>query len=182
METIRQALKGTYRDILIEPGRGVIFDSGWNNNTIVDTCRMLLAGFMKSDSTSGIQYLAVGQGLESWDADIPDIVPATTDALMSKALNTPPPYKHPIVAADLDFAYLNASEKVVAGPTPRLQIKATLSPGVPQPVGGGTTYPLREFGLFGRFDNTDYMINCIRHPVIHKGPTATLIRSVRLYF
>ena len=186
MENIGHALKGRYRDILTEPGRGVIFDSGWNNNTIVDRCRMLLAGFMRSDASSGIQYLAVGQGEESWDSGIPSADPATTFELFNKAADADPPFEHPIAFDDLTFTYLSASEEPIDGPTPRIQISATLPPGVPQPLGGGTTYPLREFGLFGRFtvgsEIEDYMINTIRHPVIHKGPTATLIRVVRLYF
>lgn len=182
MESIGHALKGRYRDILTEPGRGVVFDSGWNSNTIVDRCRMLLAGFMRSDTSSGIQYLAVGRGDESWDAGIPLTGLETTIALLNQAPDAAPPYEHPIAVDDLTFNYLDASETPVGGPTPRLQITATLPPGVPQPLGAGTTYPLREFGLFGRFGGTDYMINTIRHPVIHKGPTATLIRVVRLYF
>lgn len=186
MDNIGQALKGRYRDILTEPGRGVIFDSGWNSNTIVDRCRMLLASFMRSDTASGIQYLAVGQGEQSWDAGIPPTDPATTIALINQAPDASAPFEHPIAFDDLVFTYLDASETPVGGPTPRLQISATLPPGVPQPLGGGTTYPLREFGLFGQFtvgsETQNYMINTIRHPVIHKGPTATLIRVVRLYF
>jgi hypothetical protein len=41
---------------------------------------------------------------------------------------------------------------------------------------------LREFGLFGQLAGSDYMLNSIRHPVIHKDGDATLIRVVRLYF
>lgn len=175
MESI--ALRGIYRDILKEPERGLIYDSGWRRNTIVDRCRMLLAGFMRSDGSSGIQYLAVGQGDETWDdSGIPQTDPATTIALTNQAVDAP------IGVADLDFTYLDESDNPVAGPTQRLQVSATLNPGYPAPLGAGTTYPLREFGLFGSFDATDYMVNCIRHPVIHKGPTATLIRVVRLHF
>lgn len=169
------ALRGIYRDVIKEPDRGVVFDSGWNNNTIVDRCRMLLAGFMRSDASSGIKHLAVGQGAEAWDdSGIPPTDPAATIALTDQAADTP--------ITTLDFTYLDDSDNPVSGPTQRLQVSATLDPGYPAPVGGGATYPLREFGLFGTFDSTDFMINCIRHPVIHKGPTATLIRVVRLHF
>lgn len=169
-------LRGLYRDVLKEPQRGVIHDSGWRGNTIVDRCRALLAGFMRSDSSSGVQFLAVGHGEEAWDEGIPPTDAATTVALTNRAADPP------IGVADLDFSYLDASDAPVTGPTHRLQVSATLNPGYPAPLGAGTTYPLREFGLFGRFDGSDYMVNCIRHPVIHKGPTATLIRVVRLYF
>ena len=169
-------LRGIYRDVLKEPRRGVIHDSGWRSNTVVDRCRTLLAGFMRSDGSNGIQYLAVGQGEAAWDDGIPPTDPVTTVGLTNQAADPP------VGVAGLDFAYLDASDAPVAGPTQRLQVSATLPPGYPAPLAGGDTYPLREFGLFGRFDTTDYMINCIRHPVIHKGPTATLIRMVRLYF
>ncbi len=131
---------------------------------------------MRGDTSNGIQYLAVGQGEEDWGDGIPDTIPATTFNLANQAADTP------IEVGDLDFVYLDESDSPVSGPTQRLQISATLLPGYPAPIGGGTTYPLREFGLFGNYDGADYLINTIRHPVIHKGPTATLIRVVRLYF
>jgi hypothetical protein len=178
METIH-AVHGVYRDILKEPERGLIYDSGWHRNTIVNRCRMLLAGFMKRDSsTSGIQYLQVGQGVETWDVEgIPDPEPDTTFKLEN------PVADH---VNDLVFTYLDAENDPIHDsadePTERLQITATLQAGYPAALPGGTTYPLREFALFGQFGLESYMINCIRHPVIHKGPTATLIRVVRLYF
>lgn len=175
MEIIGSTMQGIYRDILKDPTHRVIYDSGWNSNTIVDQCRILLAGFMRRDTSSGIQYLAVGRGEEVWDDDgIPDTNPSTTIALVNQAADPP--------VANLDFVYLNEAGNTVAEATQRIQITGTLGPGYPVPLGGGTTYPLREFGLFGRFGSTDFMINCVRHPVIHKGPAATLIRVVQLYF
>ena len=87
-----------------------------------------------------------------------------------------------ILVAQLDLDYLDINDEIVAQPTNRLQIKATLPAGFPPPVPPATSYPLREFGLFGRFNHTDFMINSIRHPVIHKDINASLIRLVRLYF
>jgi len=176
MEKIGNNLKGIYRDVLIEPGRGAVFDSGWNSNTIVDQCRMLLAGFIRQDSSAGVQQLAVGQGDQNWDNDgIPTTDPETTTTLVNA-------HAPSIAHGDLDFIYLDAADNPTAGPTNRLQISATLEPDYPPPLSGMTTYPLREFGLFGQYDGSSYMINCIRHPVIHKGATATLIRVIRLYF
>jgi hypothetical protein len=88
----------------------------------------------------------------------------------------------------LELVYLNDLDEAVTVPTPRLQITATLEEGVPPaPEPQVSTYPLREFGLFGKYvdDSSiehEYMIDCIRHPVIHKDESATLIRVVRLYF
>lgn len=61
------SIKGMYRDVLIDPDRGVTYDSGWHSNTIVRHCRVLIAGFMKNESPGGIQYLAVGRGKDEWD-------------------------------------------------------------------------------------------------------------------
>ena len=176
MDRVTNGLKGMYRDIISDPQHGIYLDSGWKNNTIVNRCRMLLAGFMRGDSSSGIQFLAVGQGDPAWDdTAIPPTDPAVTTNLVN-------PHMPPIPAASLDFTYLDDLDNPIAGPSTRLQISATLAPDYPPPPTGLTTYPLREFGLFGEFDGSSYMINSIRHPVIHKGATATLIRVVRLYF
>lgn len=176
MEIIGNSITGIYRDILKGQNGNIIYDSGWISNTIVDRCRMLLAGFMKNEPTNGIQYLAVGQGKKEWDTDgapVPD--PLITADLVDR-------YSPPIYLSELSLVYLDENDAEVPGPTSRLQITATLDPGYPAPISPLTTYPLREFGLFGKFDGTDYMIDCIRHPVIHKDVSATLIRVVRLYF
>ena len=176
MEIIGNSIKGIYHDILKGADDNIIYDSGWRSNTIVHRCRMLLAGFMKNDPSSGIQSLAVGQGLKEWDdTGAPEPDPATTTDLVNG-------YSPPIPVSELDMAYLDEDDSEVTGATNRLQITATLEPGYPVPVSPLTTYPLREFGLFGRFNGTDYMINSIRHPVIHKDESATLIRVIRLYF
>jgi len=56
-----------------------------------------------------------------------------------------------------------------------------MKPGFPAPV-EFNTYPLREFGLFGIFAGQPFMINCVRHPVIYKDLSATLVREIKLYF
>lgn len=179
MENIGLAIRGIYRDILKGADGRLVFDSGWTSNTIVDRCRILLAGFMKNEPTEptdGVRYLAVGRGLETWDTDgAPAPDPASTTDLENR-------FNPPLPLADLDLDYLDQNADVVVGPTNRLQITARLEPGYPTPVAPLSTYPLREFGLFGRFSGTDYIINLIRHPVIHKDQSATLIRVVRLYF
>ena len=170
---------GLYRDILLGPNGQLLDDRGWQRNTIVDSCRVLLAGFITNDTntpTAGIQYLAVGRGLESWDSEgAPASDPTTT-----LGLQDPSPVQIPITELDVD--YLDTNDEIVAQPTPRIQIKVTLAAGFPPPVSPAQSYPLREFGLFGRFNNNDFMINSIRHPVIRKDINASLIRLVRLYF
>ncbi len=176
MEIIGNSLKGIYRDVLMSGDGETIHDSGWVSNTIVESCRVLLAGFMCNDPSgaAGIHHLAVGSGLEVWDA----AGPPPPDPEITVELEEP----HDPPISVLDFAYLGDSDSAVTGPTNRLQITATLLPDYPPPLAPLSTYPLREFGLFGSFGGAFHMINCVRHPVIHKDDSATLIRVMRLYF
>lgn len=168
-------LHGIYRDILQGADGAVIHDSGWTNNTIVERCRILLAGFMRNDPSDGIRFMAFGRGLDAWDDSGPPAPDPQATGLVT-------PYSPPIAFAGLSVVYLDESNSEVGTPTSRLQITAILGPGYPAPLPGLTTYPLREFGLFGRLNGTDFMINSIRHAVIHKDATATLIRMIRLFF
>lgn len=169
------SLRGMYRDVLLAGDGRTAWDSGWTPNTVVDRGRALVAGFLRNDASAGIQFLAVGQGLPQWDAAGTPPPEATATDLLNR-------HAPPIPAADLNLAYLDAAGNVVEGPTTRLQITATLAAGYPAISPPATAYPLREFGLFGRFGDTDYMVNCVRHAVIHKDAASTLIRVIRLYF
>jgi hypothetical protein len=181
MNVIGAAIKGMYRDVLVGPDGVRQYDSGWVSNTIVNDCRVLLACLLKNDVTGGIRYLAVGPGLEAWDEATP--APTATTSDLEK------PYHEILIERTgdtrLELIYLNQADEEVRGPTPRLQITATLAPGFPSPVSDTEhTYPLREFGLFGGSpgQGDKYLINCVRHPVIHKPEAATLVRVIRLYF
>jgi len=179
MEMIGNSIKGIYRDLLKGPNDDIIYDSGWVSNRIVDRCRTLLAAFMKNDQPKGIQYLAVGTGSKDWDSS--GALPPDSSVIQ---LVDKDPFQ--IQVADLDLVYLGENDAEVTRPTNRLQITATLGTNEPPAVAPLSSYPLREFGLFGQyFDGTkyhEYMIDCIRHPVIHKDVSATLIRVLRLYF
>ncbi len=169
-------IRGIYRDVITDRDARVVHDSGWTRNTIVTRCRTLIAAFMRGESSGGIRFLAVGQGDAAWDtAAIPPSNPDTTTGLVR-------PYSPPVPLGRADIAFLDAQDEVQSAPSPRLQITATLGPGYPAPLPGLTTSPLREFGLFAELDGEDSMVNSIRHPVIHKDESATLIRVVRLYF
>jgi len=166
------AIKGIYRDRLLDAAGQVIFDSGWKSNLIVARCRVLLASFMNNEAAArGIQKLQVGQGLPEWDTTPPPAPDPNTTKLVDNA-----PFE--IQLADLTIQYLNESDAVVQGPTNRLQIIVTLGPGKPPT----DNYPLREFGLFGKLGNDFYMIDYIRHPLIVKSSSVTLERRVRLIF
>jgi hypothetical protein len=186
MDVIAKSIKGFYRDRLMGPDNRLIYDSGWVSNVIVDDCRVLLARLIMNQVSGGIRYLAVGPGKEEWD-DKDKGTPAPEDTTSDLVA---PYYKIPVDSTKdtrLKLAYLDEEDEVVAEPPmPRLQITATLAPGFPPPPSETErTYPLREFGLFGGSPGPDrerYLINCVRHPVILKHETATLIRVIRLYF
>lgn len=175
MERIASAIKGIYLDRLYGADGRLCRDSGWQSNTILNGCRFLLAGFMMNETASGISSLAVGQGNPSWDDEGVPAASPTTTGLVNR-------FNPPIPFAELDVVYLDANDQVVAGPSMRVQITATLVPGYPAPVAPSISFPLREFGLFGNLNGEDIMINTIRHPVLHKDEASTLIRVIRLYF
>lgn len=182
MEKTSYLVQGFYRDILKGPDGKIIYDSNWKRNTIMDSCRVLLARFMRFDPanglepSNGIQYLAVGKGLPEWDTEIPPVDPASPDPDLENR------YSPEIPLANLTIVYLDEANSPSITPTNRLQITATLEAGYPAPVPPLSTYPLREFGFFGSFDGEEFMINCVRHPVIHKDAQSTLVRAVRLVF
>lgn len=182
MDIIGSSIKGVYRDILKGSNHKNIYDSGWISNRIVDRCRMLLSAFMKNDQPKGIRYLALGKGLEEWDTKGIEPPASSITHLMD-----PSPYK--IQVEELNVVYLNEYDEEIDEPTNRVQITGILGPNKP-PVESSpsSSYPLREFALFGQFlkgpndQYEDYMINCIRHSVIYKDASATLSRVIRLYF
>ncbi len=181
MTSILTLPTGKYHDRIIGM-HGQMKDFGWRSNIIVDRCRYLLASFMKNERTRGsqlkaigIRWLAVGKGIENWDTQLP---PQPLPSIQQ--LVDPNPFK--IAIRPRQIKYLDVDGNQTTGPTHRIQITVTLDPGVPPIGGNGTTYPLREFGLIGRFGNEDYMIDYVRHPVIHKQADETLNRTIRLAF
>ena len=169
-------LHGLYRDVLRDPNGRVLWDRGWNQNTIVLNCRRLLAGFMAGPTTSlGIQGLRVGQGSDAWDLTSPPTPMPTQTALVD-----PNPFLVQRGALQIDF--LNGGT-VTATPTNRLQIIATLGPNVPPwPDVNHASGNLREFGLVGRLSGAETLINYVTHPVIVKDPASTLTRTIWLVF
>lgn len=165
---------GKYRDRLLRPGAGAE-EWDWRSNIVVDNCRLLLAGFMRGADVKGVGFLAVGRGDPAWDAVDPGHPPASVSALADAS-----PVLIPVPPGDI--AFLDAEGNLSVTPTRRIQVTVTLAPGTPAPGGGETAYPLREFGLFGTFGADRYMIDYVRHPVIHKGAGDTLVRTIRLVF
>ncbi len=165
---------GKFHDQLTT-GQGKLIDLDWRSNLVVDRCRFLIAGFMRGDGPSGIQRLQIGRGLDTWDTEPPD-PPDSAD----QQLADPAPFVVAIVPSQI--VYLDDLGMPVTGPTNRIEISVDLAAGEPPLDPGETAFPLREFGLFGDFGGEDFMINYVRHPVIHKQADDTLTRTIRLVF
>jgi hypothetical protein len=180
MPEVSMSIKGIYRDVLRDARGKVTSDTGWKSNLIVLSCRVLLAGLMKSEQTEtplGIQSLKVGRGSPTWDTVS---TPAPDDTLTG--LVDPSPFT--ITREGLELIYLDASGQLSSKPTSRIEIIAKLGPNQPPPEDPSQPkpYPLREFGLFGKLNGEDYMIDYIRHHVIEKDNALTLERHVQLIF
>lgn len=177
IETITQGLSGMYRDILYGPDGALLYDAGWRANAILPDFRRLLAAFTRGAPSSavGIQGLAIGAGLDTWD-----VTGTPPPAGTETSLLDPNPYVFPGTSLTIDFL----SGGVVSGtPTNRLQIVARIGPGLPTwPDAMHPLVNLREFGLLGRLDGVDVLLNRVTHPVISKDPTSTLERTLWLVF
>lgn len=169
-------ISGIYHDVLIGADGELLLDRGWNKNAIVGDFRKMLASIVRGGGP-GIVHLAVGRGRNEWDAaGPPPVTPAAVASLETPAPDAP----RPVTANEV--RYLDESDNTVTYPTARLQIRVELPAGYPAPIAPLDTYPLREFGLFGRSGEGLFMINCVRHAVINKNSGARLIREIRLQF
>jgi hypothetical protein len=172
------ALQGQYRDVLQDGDGRVTWEAPWRKNVIVDGCRRLLAGFMHGgESAGGIIGLRVGAGLAAWDAAPPPAPAPTVEKLVDPGYFTVEP-------SNLAIDYLEpATDNVSAKATSRIQVVATLGPGVPTwPDAQHTTITLREFGLVGKLGADEVLVNYRIHPAIAKDPTSTLVRTIWLVF
>ncbi|KAM3090258.1 hypothetical protein ACKFKG_30165 [Phormidesmis sp. 146-35] len=188
LESVSDHLSGMYRDRLYDPQGNLIWDRGWQRNAIVLSCRQLLAGLMRNaTNTFGIQGLQVGRGRPEWDQTGTPLATETQTALEDPApvlvpLPSPPPAPTPINTLQFDYVDETTGD-IVAGPTRRLQIRAILGPGSHLwPSETPPTSTVREFGLVGRLNNTNVLVNYVRHPAIVKDPASRLERTIWLVF
>ncbi len=168
-------LQGKYWDQIFT-AEGECIDFGWRNNVIVNQCRQLLAGFMKGDNATGVQYIALGKGDIAWDDAMPVSPEMSTNSLIDLS-----PEMIAVTDAEMEIDFLDTMGAVSPIPSERIQVSVTIE-GTNLPIVGDETFPLREFGLFGNLAPDDYMIDYVRHPVINIGTGDTLVRRVRLVF
>ncbi|OYY91553.1 MAG: hypothetical protein B7Y45_03070 [Sphingomonas sp. 28-66-16] len=167
---------GRYRDVMRGPDGAILWERDWRSNVVVAGTRRLLASYLRGQPTAlGIGALAIGQGLAAWDVTPPA---APTEA--ETALTDTHPFL--VTGAALAMSFLNG-DVVSATPTNRLQIVATIGPGVPPwPDGNHVAANLREFGLMATLAGAPLLVNLVRHPVIAKDPLSTLERTIWLLF
>ncbi|MEW6519548.1 MAG: hypothetical protein AB1461_09060 [Thermodesulfobacteriota bacterium] len=168
-------LKGYYNDLLIDGHDRVRLDRGWRPNLIVEGCSRLLAALMKGQpGLAGILFLAVGEGLQEWDAALPHPQPAAT-RLAREILRRP--------IAPEEIIFLDSAGLPTAAPTNRLQISIAL---ILADFPAGGFQPVREFGLFGGNATAEpgsgLLLNHVIHPRIDITPRLTLHRTLRLDF
>jgi hypothetical protein len=170
-------LHGLYRDVLRAPDGRVLWDRGWQKNTIVVDARRLLAAFMRGAPVTalGVQGLQVGAGDAAWDLAGPPPTAPTDTALTDPNFFTLP-------RGVLQFDFLTGGV-VTPTPTNRLQIIARLGPNQPPwPDPNHPTGTLREFGLQAQLAGVGALFNYVRHPAIAKDPASTLERTIWLVF
>lgn len=169
-------LHGSYRDRILDANGQLIREDPVRANAIVADCRRILASFMANDGALGIQGMLFGQGDPAWDGGAPPAASPTTVNLTDSN-----PFLVP--AAQLQIDYVDDVGTVVASPTNRLQIVASLGAGAPPwPDGNHVAGSLREFGLAGQLGGNPRLINYVIHPVINKDPASTLERTLWLVF
>lgn len=176
MHTVDSGIQGHYRDRVMRDQQ-VLADYGWRSNIIVTRCRQLLAAFLMGDSDvdPGIQFIQFGRGDASWDAaPLPPPNPNTQQLVDTQAVK--------IDVGDMALSYLDDAGNEIATVHHRMQATVEVPQGLLNVVTGGLDYPLREFGLFGGYNGNDYMIDYVRHPVIHIKPQDELLRRIRLVF
>jgi hypothetical protein len=166
------SIKGTYHDILIDSQNNRLFDSGWKNNRIVDSCHILNAAlFRNPDLLKGVQFLAVGNGLPAWDSHI--AVPTGSERVLQNEV-----FRCPVTPDNISFE--DSSGLCSSVPSSILRINATIT----YPDLNGGDHRLREFGLFGgnatKDPNSGYMIDYVIHPRIDVSDGMSLQREVRL--
>lgn len=175
--TLQPTPLGIYHDV-VSSESGSKTDFGWRNNLIVNRCRILLSAFMLGDvNSAGIQFLSLGRGEESWDDTGPGSpVPEDVTLVDTSPVNIN------LTDVELTITYLDVTNTPTTTPSQRLQLELDLPAGFLPLAPGEDTFPLREFALFGRYNTDDFMIDYVRHPVIHIGATDVFTRTIRLVF
>lgn len=159
----------TYRD-------GRVVQTPWHKNQIKNLAAVIAGGLFgrqgeKAAPFVGFSYLAVGSGLDAWDA-VPPVADKTQTTLVTETFRK---------AADLvDIVWLDPdTDAVSVVPTRKVQVSVTLLPA----EANGT---LREFALFcgdaSGVADSGLMFNGVTHGRIDKDDGVTITRKIRILF
>lgn len=174
-------IKGVYCDVLKNSHGDTIKKTTWRSNAIVSRCDFLLAALLKGEAgLGGIQYWAVGNGLDTWDGDPPSPSIDTTQ-LVSEV-------KRLDVSSSIIYLQKDPENQgeYIASPDPTniLEIKVEIDGA--DPAFSGSARSLREFGLIGGeaagSPSREYLIDYVIHPRIDLTDNDTLTRRLRLTF
>lgn len=175
-------MKGEVLSYGIYPdGRRELIEEG--ENLVVSNAYVVMAMVMKQDpSFEGFMYWALGNGDGSstadWDDGVEDgsISPSEGDTQLDNEI-----YRKAIQPSDIVF--IDGQNKVVAGPTNRLQI--TVNFAEDEPYASQSAF-LREWGLFGgdatSTADSGFLINRKVHRTYEKTQFAQLERVLRFTF
>lgn len=161
-------MRGIYRDVVREPGGRMLADTGWRENTIVDSAWPLIAGLLKNDpGLRGILFWAVGAGRAAWDTAHASVDNATV-RLVDEVDRLP-------VGS---MVYMGRDGSPSLSPTACIEVGAAFT--------WGQDRVLREFGIFGGdatpSRNSGTLINYVIHPPLSIASGASLTRRLRFTF
>ena len=157
-------------DVRVDPcEKQLVSKTEWEHNVIVDSISTLLGALFRGETGySGIQYVVVGSGQVSWDADgVPDATAAQTDMVSELAR----------VAATV--SYLDSANALSLTPTSRLSISGVFTSTL-----GNESW--REWGIVGgnatAVADSGLLIDYRTNELVNKTSSDTFLRRVRLSF
>ena len=161
---------GEFQDV-ITYANGEVEVRPWQRNVIVKDIGKLVACLFKAQSGySGVQYWAIGSGLDSWDNN--PVNATENDVKLVKEIG-----RKAIPAGSIKF--IDGNGNVTASVTNRIEISLLFSE---NDVNG----KWREFGIFGGnatgTKDSGIMINHKVHAILTKTNNMTVERKIRFTF
>jgi len=164
--------KGKVRDKIYVDGE-LVEDTGFRENVIVEDVNLLISALFSRNEPDhvGIQYWAVGEGLDEWDEQDPPDGDVQASTLKNEIDRLELGSDH--------IDYLDEDENVVAGITNKIRIVRVFG----KDDANGTWM---ELGLFGGDaedkEDTGILINHLPHPIIEKRENMTVERTLIITF
>ncbi len=158
------SLKGRFKDSLYTPNNEMVKDFLWQSNIIVYRSLDLVANLLKNQpGMNGVLYLAVGEGAEGWNENLPTEQPSTRQLVKEIFRKKIDP--------SIAISYSEEAKRLIIN----VEFDSDEAVGI-----------LREFGLFGgdatEAPNSGFLINYKIHPKIDKTATTILKRTIHLDF